>query len=150
MSSSGRVVSNTTPLIVLAGVGLLDLLPILYGSIAIPTVVRDEYIAGMKPGEPDISGLPWLQVYPIAVNAATSSSLDRGELAAIELAIALNASGILLDNRDARIEAQRRGLFVTGSIGVLLDAKRRGAIALVAPVLDQMIAQGRLCKREAP
>jgi hypothetical protein len=39
-----RVVCNTSPLIKLAGVGLLDLLPQLYGAIWIPEAVRDEYL----------------------------------------------------------------------------------------------------------
>jgi predicted nucleic acid-binding protein len=39
-------VSNTTPLINLVGVGLLDLLPPLYGAVWIPTAVHAEYVAG--------------------------------------------------------------------------------------------------------
>jgi len=36
------VVTNTTPLITLAGVGLLDLLPLLYGEILAPRIVLNE------------------------------------------------------------------------------------------------------------
>ena len=34
--------TNTTPLITLAGVGLLDLLPLLYGKVWAPRIVLDE------------------------------------------------------------------------------------------------------------
>lgn len=36
------VVTNTTPLITLAGIGLLELLPLLYGEIWAPRIVMDE------------------------------------------------------------------------------------------------------------
>jgi uncharacterized protein len=42
MSSSLLVVSDTTPLINLAGVGLLDLLLSLYGAVSIPRAVATE------------------------------------------------------------------------------------------------------------
>jgi len=46
-------VTNTTPLITLAGVGLLDLLPLLYGKVWAPRIVLDEYQAKAPPTEPD-------------------------------------------------------------------------------------------------
>lgn len=46
MPSRNPVVSNTTPLISLVGVGLLDLLPALYQEIWIPDAVYTEYQAG--------------------------------------------------------------------------------------------------------
>jgi uncharacterized protein len=42
-------VTNTTPLITLAGVGLLDLLPRLYDEIWAPRIVLDEYSAKAPP-----------------------------------------------------------------------------------------------------
>jgi predicted nucleic acid-binding protein len=38
-------VTNTTPLITLAGIGLLDLLPRLYDEVWAPRIVLDEYSA---------------------------------------------------------------------------------------------------------
>jgi uncharacterized protein len=48
-------VTNTTPLITLAGVGLLDLLPLLYGKVWAPRIVLDEYQAKAPPTEPDLA-----------------------------------------------------------------------------------------------
>lgn len=43
MPSLEPVVSNTTPLITLAGIGLLELLPQLYQTVWIPEAVYVEY-----------------------------------------------------------------------------------------------------------
>src|SRR2546422_922001 len=56
------VVSNTTPVINLVGVGYLHLLPALYGTVTIADAVRDEYVAGKSPTDPNLDSLPWLQV----------------------------------------------------------------------------------------
>lgn len=63
-ANQGPVVSNTTPLINLVGVSLLDLLPALYGAVTIPDAVRNEYSVGKKATEPDLDSLSWLHVVP--------------------------------------------------------------------------------------
>ncbi len=54
--------TNTTPLITLAGIELLDLLPHLYGEVWAPRIVLDEYQAKVPPSEPDQTGVAWLRV----------------------------------------------------------------------------------------
>ena len=54
--------TNTTPLITLAGIELLDLLPHLYGEVWAPRIVLDEYQVKAPPTEPDLAGVPWLRV----------------------------------------------------------------------------------------
>ena len=65
--AEGPVVSNTSPLIKLAGVGLLDLLPSLYGMIWIAPEVRAEYQAKALASDPDLDHLLWLVVTPVVV-----------------------------------------------------------------------------------
>lgn len=138
------VISNTTPLINLAGVGLLDLLPQIYGPITIADVVRDEYVAGMRPGEPDLDQLPWLRVVAaVSMDPSLPHNLDRGEAATIRLALATNASAVLLDELLARRVATAHSLPIVGTLGVLLVARQTNLIAAVRPVIDQMIGQGR-------
>jgi uncharacterized protein len=141
----GPVVSDTTPLIKLAGVGLLDLLPHLYGAIRIPEAVRDEFEAKAAPGDPDLRALPWLTIQAVASDphVAAVARLGRGEIAAISLALSAGARAILLDDRLARTVAASRGLPVVGTLAVLVRAKRADLIREVKPVLDQMYAQGR-------
>jgi predicted nucleic acid-binding protein len=58
----------------------------------------------------------------------TLSFLDPGERAAITLAQLLRADELLLDDRAGRIEAERRHLPVTGTLGVLADAYMAGLL----------------------
>lgn len=143
--SSLPVVSNTTPLINLAGVGLLDLLLRLYGTVSIPQVVAMEYQAKAAPNDPDLALLPWLTIVdPVLVEPGLPKlGAGEAEAAAISLAKALPARLILLDERKARRIAAAEGLVVAGTLAVLVRAKRQGIIPAVRPVIAAMEAQGR-------
>jgi predicted nucleic acid-binding protein len=47
---------------------------------------------------------------------------------------------IILDDRKAREVAQRLGVAVTGTVGLLLKAKQEGVIPEVRPLLDALDA----------
>jgi predicted nucleic acid-binding protein len=68
--------------------------------------------------------------------------LDRGEAEAITLALEINAELLLIDERLGRIVASRLGIEFTGVLGVLLEAKSKGLIAQVKPLLDQLRISG--------
>ncbi len=57
----------------------------------------------------------------------------------IACAIDLNASLLLIDEQHGRTVAQRLGLRVIGLLGVLIEAKHRGLIPAVRPLLDALI-----------
>jgi hypothetical protein len=138
------VVSNTSPLINLVGVGLLRVLPDIFGAVQIPALVQGEYAAGARATDPQLDHLPWLTVVPNVVpNPTLATHLNPGEAAAITLAQSLNAATVLLDDRQARQAAQRLGVRVTGTLGVLIVARQHTLIPALKPVLDQMRAQGR-------
>src|SRR6266567_7999467 len=84
------VVTDTTPLITLAGVGLLDLLPLLYGKVWAPRIVLDEYQAKAPPTEPDLAQASWLTVVDAVIIDPTLPLLDVGE-AALSLAQTIGA-----------------------------------------------------------
>ena len=144
------VVTDTSPLIKLAGVGLLGLLPQLYGSIWLPTAVASEFAAGAGPGDPDLTQQPWITIHqtPVIPQLTSARGLGRGESEAISLAVAAHVRLILLDDKLGRREAQRLGLPVAGTLAVLLRAKRMQLIPEVGPIVDSMIAQGRHISRE--
>jgi hypothetical protein len=83
----------------------------------------------------------WIQVVDRESDPALTARLDRGEAAAIPLALELGAV-LLVDDGAARQVATEFGLSVIGSLGVLLAAKRSGHIDELAPVLDRMVALG--------
>ena len=135
--------TNTTPLITLARVGLLELLPILYDKVWAPRIVLDEYQAKAPPTEPDLAQVSWLTVVDAVIIDPTLPLLDVGEAAALSLAQTIGARLILLDERKARRIAARIGLQVAGTLAVLLRAKQQGLIAAIQPYITQMQSQGR-------
>ena len=134
------VVSNTSPLTSLAIIGELDLLPLLYGRVHIPMAVRDELSQGPEwPGQSAVRGARWIVTHRVAEPATGSllrAELHAGESEAIALARELGSELVLLDESEARRVAERLGLKQTGAVGVLLEAKRRGLVKAVRPLLD--------------
>ena len=62
---------------------------------------------------------------------------DTGERAAIQLAVSLNADLLLMDDRKGVNAAQRKGLRVTGTLGILDLAAQRG-LADFARAVNQL------------
>ena len=144
MAASRPVVSNTTPFINLIGIGQLDLLPSLYGSVTIPSEVRDEYTAGRSATDPNLDTFSWLHNVPdVRASASLPVQLGAGEASALSFAQALNARAVLLDEAFGRRLARQMGLPVVGTLGILLAAKQVGLLAAVQPMIDAMIQQGR-------
>ena len=137
-------VSNSSPLILYARVGRLDLLHRVFGDIMIPEAVYAEVVgagAGL-PGSIETSSLPWIRLRRITSNPRELSqfwNLGAGETEAVLLAQELNLP-LLMDDRDGRRTAEAAGIAVTGSAGVLVLAKESGHIAEVQPILDQLLA----------
>ena len=138
------VVADTTPIINLVGVDLLDLLPQLYGAVWIAEAVSHEYVFGRRPRDPELSTLSWLRIVrAVAPDPSLPKGLGRGEAATISVASMYNARAVLLDEQLARRLARQRKLPVVGTMGVLLAAKQSGLLRAVRPVIDAMIVQGR-------
>jgi predicted nucleic acid-binding protein len=78
----------------------------------------------------------WLARLPtwIDVRIATSAPdvelafLGPGEREAIQLAAEQDADLLLIDERKGRLEAKRRGLLTTGTLGVLLNGDELGLV----------------------
>lgn len=67
-------------------------------------------------------------------------ALDAGEADARALADQIGADLVLLDESAARRRARSLGLRKTGTVGVLLRAKRKGMIDELRPELDHLRA----------
>lgn len=139
------VVSDSSPLIAFASVGQLALLRTLYGRVAIPEAVRDEVAGDVaeRPGSREVLDAEWIEVIPASDTIErylVLTLVDRGEAEAIALAIDLDAELLIADDRRARSVAEEMGVRVTGVVGVLLEAKQRGMVADVKPILDSISA----------
>jgi predicted nucleic acid-binding protein len=140
-----NVVSNTSPITNLAAIGRVDLLRLLYGSVQIPTAVFEELTSQPnQPGGAEVQSFPWISTRPVRNRTLISSllgELDPGEAEAIALSIESQADLLLIDDRLGRRVAARLGLRFTGLIGVLFEAKQRGHVVTIKPVLDELIQQ---------
>ncbi len=64
--------------------------------------------------------------------------MDLGESEAIALALQESADLLLMDERIGRDMARHLGLIFTGTIGALMEAKSKGVIHHVLPILDEL------------
>ena len=134
------VVGDTGPLNYLILIGEADILTSLYSRVAIPQAVANELGSA---GAPEVvrkwidQSPAWLDIQSDPPEDRTLGSLDLGERAAIGLALSIKARQILMDDSAGRLEAERRNLKVTGTLGILVEAHQRG-------FLDFESALGRL------
>lgn len=136
------VVSNTTPLIALAWLEQLDLLATLFGSVYIPQAVQAElHYNPERIGSMELMAAPWLKVAVVENDLAIemlANELDTGESKAIVLAYEMKAGLLLMDERRGRRRAAERGIVVVGTLGILLEARRRGLVGPLQPFLDRL------------
>jgi len=140
-----KVVSNTTPVISLLKISQLDILRELYSEIAIPNAVFKEIEAGKnKTYYQDLSRLSWIRIVEIHNKNALKYflDLDAGESEAIVLASELDADLLIMDEKPGRFHAKHTGLKVTGTIGVLIKAKKQGLIQALKPSLYELTRKG--------
>jgi predicted nucleic acid-binding protein len=140
------IVSDTSPITNLALIGQLTILQQLYGIIVIPQAVAEEIAAAIPRliNSPDILHFDWIQIMQVTDEMLVTSlqlELDAGEAQAIALAIELKAELLLVDERRGRTIAARLNLSIIGLLGVLIEAKHRGLLATVKPLLDDLIAK---------
>jgi predicted nucleic acid-binding protein len=141
------IVSNASPLINLARIQRFELLRLFYGELTIPPAVYDEVVTrgSERDGSRNVRESIWIrQQSPhdqLAVTAL-AAELDWGEASAIILARELNADTLLIDEIRGRRIAQRLGITVKGTIGILTRAKREGLIPNVKDELDRLRQRG--------
>ena len=137
------VIADSSPLIYLSRAGALHLLPALFDEVIVPRAVWNEAVE-RRPSALGVDALyqaSWLRVVddpPLE----SSLGLDPGETAAILLAESRRADLLLIDERVGRKVAQARGLTVRGTLGVLVQARRKGLLPALKPVLDTLLAEG--------
>lgn len=124
------IIADASCLILLAKIDKIWVLQRMYGEIAVTPTVYEE--VGLD--------LPlWVKVVqPASVRNSERLHylLDGGEASSISLALDFRGSLVVLDDLKARKVAQKLKLTVTGTLGVLMEAKRRGHISSVKSVVD--------------
>jgi predicted nucleic acid-binding protein len=118
MPETEELVINTGPLLALiAGIGDLSLLELLYKRVLVPFEVCQEI-------------------------EAVRNALDLGEASVIQLALNENIHTVCIDEPMGRRIARLNGLKLTGSIGVLIRAKQDGFDFSMREAINRMQSQG--------
>ena len=134
-----KVVVNTTPLIALAGIGQIELLRKLYGKVYIPGAVMDEIES--EPARSQVMNAEWIVKRTIThpeQKALYKARLHAGEVEVMILALEESADLVIMDDNTAKKTAKFIGLPVTGTLGILVKAKKEGIISEVTPLIKKL------------
>lgn len=139
-------VINASPLILFAKAGCLELLRVLGRELLVPAAVIEE-LERKGPGDPvaqSVKNAAWLSLVPTPATPGSVAAwrLGAGESAVLACALQYSGAPVVLDDREGRRCAVAHGISVIGTVGVVVLAKDQGAVPLVAPVLDELIAVG--------
>lgn len=141
-----KVIVNSTPLIILCGIGKLNILKEVYEEIIIPSAVYTEVTAKADSACIQLqSAGDWIRVEQIKDHSEKKmykAKLHDGEVEVMILAQERKADLVILDDNAAKKTAKYLGLSVTGTLGVLVKAKRQGIIKEVRPFLAEMRQKG--------
>ncbi len=125
--------------------GHLDLLRLGDAAVIVPqTVVTEIEAKGLDDPVPRaVRAAGWIQIEASpAADAVAVCRLDAGEAAVLSLALGDPAAEVILDDLAGRHCARRLGIPCLGTLGLVLLAKRLGAIPRARPVLDQLRQAG--------
>ena len=147
MHETKELVINTGPILALiAAVGDLSLLDVLYKRVLVSLEVAQEIEAGGTKGfgiiEFKKSNFLEKCTNPLTISPFLRNALDLGEASVIQLALNENIQTVCIDESMGRRVARLNDLKLTGSIGVLIRAKQNGFDFLMQDAIQRMQAQG--------
>ncbi len=147
MPEPPRLVINTGPLIALvAALDDLAVLESLYREVLVPfEVCREIRVQGYQAfATRQFEEARWLtkKDRPLEIDPLLANSLDIGEAAVIQLALNEQVSTVAIDETVGRRVAKLSGLQLTGSIGILLRARREGLSFSMRAAMNRMRARG--------
>jgi len=151
------VIADAGPLIALARMGQIALLPQLFGQVTLTTQVANELTQGGM--FPDTEALvqalqqPWLVTVDLPPPQLLECAdwihvhqIDMGEASALVLASHAKAQGsavlLIVDEARGRAAAQHADIAIIGTAGLMLLAKDKGWLQAVKPLLLALQAQG--------
>lgn len=140
------IVSDSSPLISLAILDLLEILDVLFEKVYVPESVFQEVTKGDKPHSNKLK--VYLENKVKKVNDQLSvdilkNDIDVGEAESIVLALEIGIQDVLMDDYKGRMKATLNGLTPIGVIGILIRAKQKGIIQNLKPLLDVLIENKR-------
>lgn len=139
------VVINASPLIFLSRSGHLGLLQAFANEVWVPAAVAAEirYRGLNDITAQALSTTHWLNVHaePSIPDSIARWRLGAGESATLATALEHQLTAII-DDLAGRRCAERLGIPLRGTLGIVLTAKRRGLIPTARPILVDLMAAG--------
>ncbi|CAN5761099.1 DUF3368 domain-containing protein [soil metagenome] len=126
------VISDASCLIILTEIGSASLLRAVFGSV----ITTPEIAAEVGFDLPN-----WIEIVSptdLRILDQMPTSIDHGEATAIALALEMVGSTLIIDDLSARNYAIRLGMQVTGTLGVLINAKLDGHIVSIKPYIEKI------------
>ncbi len=142
-----RATCSISPIVFLYRIGALNWLPALFDEVWMPSVVLDDLLQARFRGYdvPSPFDLPWVEYADPQVTipyAWVALDLSSGEVAAMSLAFENQDCIVLLDEPIGRRAASLVGIQYWGTLKILLEAKKRGLTACIAPYVDRLGTTG--------
>ncbi len=137
---------DTSPLLYFYRIDQLTLLHRLFDRVLVPEAVVTELAKGKAQGVrvPNLTDYSWIEIRQIERRSVSErvDSLGAGEREVILLALDGQADWVILDDLDARHQAEICGLQVIGTVGLLASARQKNMIESVAPILNALEVAG--------
>lgn len=159
------VIADAGPLIALARIGQLELLPALFGEVSITSQIASELVdGGPFPDSPALAAAlsqTWLKTIDLTQGLASGQAadplalcrdlmnlhqIDLGEASALVYAARCNLQGdlalLVIDDFRGRAAATHERVAIIGTAGLLLLAKQTGRVQAVKPLLMALRQSG--------
>jgi predicted nucleic acid-binding protein len=127
------VIADASCLILLNKIEELDILKDNYQKVYITPEIATEFNVAI----PD-----WIEIITVknkTLQSLFENLLDLGESTALSLAFEIPDSIVILDDLKARKVARNLGLKITGTVGVIVNAKLEGTIPSAKIILEKIL-----------
>ncbi|MGA1869032.1 MAG: DUF3368 domain-containing protein [bacterium] len=127
-----KIISNTSCLITLERIERIYILKELYNKIIIPKKVEEEFGGKLE------NWISICETSDVKTLKVLKTIVDEGEAEVLTLGTEIKDSLLILDDLKARAVAKGLEINITGTLGVILKAKRRGIIKSIKEVLNDL------------
>ncbi len=136
------IIADASALVALAICDSLNVLELLFGEVKVSPTVFEEVTVSGKPSSDELKRYLQNKVEKLNLNhfVIDGNSLGDGELTSIALCKHLKANYLLIDEKAGRRVAKLNNIKVIGSLGVLIEAKRKGIIKCIKPHIETLKA----------
>ena len=116
------IIADTSCLILFTKIDELDILDALFDEIIVTPQIAEEFGRKLP---------PFIQVKAVDSKETVSlynNSVDMGESSAMAIALEIKDALLIIDDAKARKLAQKSGLSITGTVGVIVLAHKMGVL----------------------